>query len=366
MTKQTGIVATVFGGDNSIGAYGIPLNGTSLYVALPSRLIGTRPEVTVSNPVTGHSAVAEIWDVGPWNIADPYWLIGRRPEAESGTDQRGRKTNLAGIDISPALARAIGIDGKGKVDWDFYQQGQTKMTTPIRRVIDIYHNNIVTNLTTVKNAGIWGVIHKATEGLGYVDSKYNGRKAGFLELGMLWGAYHFGHPGSIPQQVDYFLSHAGIDDHTLYALDWEQSSTGTMSAAEAEQFMRLLEQKTGRKGVVYSGNVAKEQIHGTNAYLGSCRLWLAQYGSSPTVQPSWSKWWLWQYSDGTVGPAPRGCPGVSGGCDTNSWPGSQTELAAQWSGKPAVVPPQPVQPTVQVVITAPPGVTVNVKQVTGA
>jgi hypothetical protein len=31
----------------------------------------------------------------------------------------GRKTNGAGIDLSPALAEELDIDGMGKVDWEF-------------------------------------------------------------------------------------------------------------------------------------------------------------------------------------------------------------------------------------------------------
>jgi len=58
-------------------------------------------------------------DVGPWNTDDPYWETHSRPQAESGTDMAGRVTNKAGIDLSPALAKAVGIDGKGQVDWSF-------------------------------------------------------------------------------------------------------------------------------------------------------------------------------------------------------------------------------------------------------
>ena len=60
-----------------------------------------------------------IVDVGPWNIDDPYWENDERPQAETGVDRRGRVTNGAGIDLTPAAAKAIGLPGKGKVDWEF-------------------------------------------------------------------------------------------------------------------------------------------------------------------------------------------------------------------------------------------------------
>jgi hypothetical protein len=122
-SNQTDIVASVFGGedDYNVSAYDESkvLNDTDLYIALPDRFEGTRPSVIVRNNATGKFATAAIEDVGPWNIDDPYWLTGERPQAETGTDETGRTTNGAGIDLSPALAAALGIDGMGKVDWKF-------------------------------------------------------------------------------------------------------------------------------------------------------------------------------------------------------------------------------------------------------
>jgi hypothetical protein len=63
--------------------------------------------------------LCDIVDVGPWNGNDPYWETGGRPQAESGVAQDGRRTNLAGIDLTPAAARQLGIDGKGAVEWEF-------------------------------------------------------------------------------------------------------------------------------------------------------------------------------------------------------------------------------------------------------
>jgi hypothetical protein len=121
--NQSAITASVFGGadDPNCSAYdeNKMLNDTDFYVALPDRFEGERPRVMVINRETGRYSAAEIWDVGPWNIDDPYWLMGTRPQAESGTDMTGRSTNGAGIDLSPALAEAIGIDGMGEVDWEF-------------------------------------------------------------------------------------------------------------------------------------------------------------------------------------------------------------------------------------------------------
>jgi hypothetical protein len=123
---QTKITASVFGGegDYNVSAYDESkvLNDEDLYVALPDRFEGERPRVIVYNRETGSYATAEIWDVGPWNIDDPYWDKGTRPQAETGIDMTGRSTNNAGIDLSPALASMLKIDGMGTVDWEFEEE----------------------------------------------------------------------------------------------------------------------------------------------------------------------------------------------------------------------------------------------------
>jgi len=49
------------------------------------------------------------------------------------------------------------------------------MVAPIRRMLGLSHHSSVSNLQTVKDAGIWGIIHKATEGTPFKDRKYDAR-----------------------------------------------------------------------------------------------------------------------------------------------------------------------------------------------
>lgn len=123
------ITATVFGGtaDNNLSAYdGHVITDDELCVALPARIEGKRPRVEVTNCANGRTVICDICDVGPWETTDPYWLKPEgRPRAERGRDSRGRKTNGAGIDLSPATARAIGLVGKGKCNWRFMESVMT-------------------------------------------------------------------------------------------------------------------------------------------------------------------------------------------------------------------------------------------------
>ena len=92
-------------------------------VALPFRFDGRRPRIRLwrsDNP--DNKVIADVIDVGPWNIADPYWETGRRPQAESGIiksgPNAGKKSNKAGIDVTPKLNEMLGLKGKGLVDWE--------------------------------------------------------------------------------------------------------------------------------------------------------------------------------------------------------------------------------------------------------
>lgn len=116
---QTNIVGTVFSDRNC--AYG-PITSNTLGVALPAHFNSPRPFVQVQNARTGALLRALVVERGPWYDNrvgwpnDPYWKDNRRPRAEA--DQR---TNGAGIDLTPALAKAIGHNGKEPVNWRFVE-----------------------------------------------------------------------------------------------------------------------------------------------------------------------------------------------------------------------------------------------------
>jgi hypothetical protein len=154
----TGIVATVFGGPNDAqpSAYSDVTPGwpDRPGVALPFRFVGARPKVTVA--ANGKTVVCDIVDVGPWNTNDPYWTKSGKPQAASGTDMSGRHTNLAGIDLTPAAATAIGIDGKGVVDWSF-----VAAAAPLAAVSALNHPTIWTSAIGAAATIVW-ILSKGT------------------------------------------------------------------------------------------------------------------------------------------------------------------------------------------------------------
>jgi len=127
----------------------------------------------------------------------------------------------------------------------------------------------------------------------------------------------------------------------LLVLDHEDEGC---SVNDVKEFLRLVEEKTGQRPALYSGYVIKEQLGDRiDSYLASTRLWLAQYGSEAEAPRCWPAGpWLWQYTDGDMGPTPHTVDGI-GKCDINSYDGSKQELIASWA--PAgIAPPQPEPP----------------------
>lgn len=210
------------------------------------------------------------------------------------------------------------------------------MTAINLRVVDLYHLDTVTSFSQAASSGIWGIIHKASTGATGQDNEYAARRQAAFDAGLLWGAYHWGTNAGVPTQVDNFLSAATPDAKTLVALDFEETSGNQMTLDQARQFLTLLETKLGRKPVLYCGGLFKTDMGSTkDTFFGSHRLWLAQYGSNPQPQASWSSIWLWQYTDAKTGLQPNQVPGIpgdtSGNIDCNSYGFTKEQLTAEWA-----------------------------------
>jgi lysozyme len=205
------------------------------------------------------------------------------------------------------------------------------MPTPLNAVVDISHHNGNVNFAKAKEAGIIGVIQKATQGQTNVDPTYKTNKTKALNAGLLWGAYHFATGSDGLKQADNFLSIVGDDPKTLLVLDFEPNLTGpSMSLEEARAFVTNVKERTGRFPGFYSGHFIK-QLLGTNSdpVLANCWFWLAQYGKTAVVPPNWPTWTLWQYTDGVIGPEPHTVSGI-GRCDRDMFNGSETQLRKLW------------------------------------
>lgn len=161
-------------------------------------------------------------------------------------------------------------------------------------IIDLSHNSANANLQQAQAAGIVGVIHKATQGVAFVDPTYAARRQAAANAGLLWGAYHFGTAADPVAQAKFFLRGASPAAKDLIVLDFEANPgnpANTMSLDQAREFIAALRD-------------AQQTTPGLT-------------------------WTLWQYTDGHHGNAPFQVDGV-GPCDRDQYQGTVDDLRARW------------------------------------
>jgi lysozyme len=205
------------------------------------------------------------------------------------------------------------------------------------KVVDISHYDDVefvegrwVGFEKLKAAGYIGVINKATQGRGMIDISYSRRRLGAINAGLVWGAYHFLDATDPIEQAAHFLDFASPDDNTLLALDHE---TRGVPLGSARIFLETVHRSVGRWPWLYSGFLIKDQIgNEIDPFWRQIQLWLSHYSSKPTWPPCWEKPTLWQFTGDGIGPGPHEAPGIfiQGGCDINSWDGTDDELRAAW------------------------------------
>ena len=203
-------------------------------------------------------------------------------------------------------------------------------------VVDLSHHTADPDFAVARDrGGIVGVIHKATQGLGFGDPTYADRETNAGAEGLLWGAYHFGTGSDGVQQAEHFLNVVQPADDTLLVLDFEANQQGpSMTLEEARAFVTHVMEATGRWPGLYSGHYIKELL-GTSVdpVLRNCWFWLSQYGSTAVVPPNWPTWTMWQYTDGGLGPEPHTVEGI-GRCDRDKFQGTIASLRQLWNAAP--------------------------------
>ncbi|MBX7100547.1 MAG: hypothetical protein K1X89_22710 [Myxococcaceae bacterium] len=194
--------------------------------------------------------------------------------------------------------------------------------------IDVSGYQPNTNWAQVKAAGKQFAIIKATEGTGYVNPYFARDWAGTKANGMIRGAYHFFRPGTnAVAQADHFVSTMGAlgDGDLPGMLDLEVTDGLGPSAVAAavRAFVDRVEQRSGRRPIIYTGYYFWNGQVGNPQGYGSYPLVMAAYVSGcPLIPDEWSKFTMWQYSSsGSVS-------GVSTRVDLDVFNGTLADLQA--------------------------------------
>jgi GH25 family lysozyme M1 (1,4-beta-N-acetylmuramidase) len=183
------------------------------------------------------------------------------------------------------------------------------------RGIDVSSYDPYIDWQTVRNQDIRFAIIKSTEGIGYFSDHFNEQWAGAKSVGILRGSYHYlraAQDGS--KQADFFLSKVNVQDGDLPPfLDIEgannDGATNSQFIGNAQKWLERVEEKTGRRPVVYStAAFLREKLNGNNGkpppWAQKYQTWVAQYffsysadaGGQPTQPTGWGDWIFWQYS----------------------------------------------------------------------
>jgi len=207
-------------------------------------------------------------------------------------------------------------------------------------IVDLSHHNVGVDLAAAQGDGINGVIHKATQGTAFKDPNFTAIRQKSNDLGLLFGAYHFGTGGDGLQQAEFFLSVVQPNPGDLLVLDLEANPQGpSMTLEEARAFVTHVQAATGNFPGLYAGHYLKELLGAaTDLVLVECWFWLSQYGPTPVVPPAWPTWTMWQYTDGAAGPMPHEVAGI-GRCDRDTFNGSADDLVSFWKTNSASTPP---------------------------
>jgi lysozyme len=203
--------------------------------------------------------------------------------------------------------------------------------------VDLSHHNPSVDLATARRAGLVGLLHKATQGLTFVDPTWADRACQARKLGLLLGAYHFCTNEPVAAQLDHFLDTLARTGQTgvLPCLDWEPNPSaeqGTMTLPALVAFVDLFHARTGVYPVLYGGYWMLSALSGGQPLgnIGRCPLWQGFYSSAfGWLTDVWDRWTFLQYTDGTLGPAPREFIGL-GAVDRDTFNGSLSDAQAFW------------------------------------
>jgi lysozyme len=154
------------------------------------------------------------------------------------------------------------------------------------------------------------------------------------------------------RQAAAFLAAVRPGPTTLMALDFEPNDhnpRNTMTLVQAEQFVRAVQQATGRLPLLYThpnwangGRTGRARLSlgkpiDAGSILARCELWLADYREQPETPIAWQGrgWRMWQYAgDDTedkaaYGTVPKSVAGVSHS-DRNIFAGDTNALYRFW------------------------------------
>jgi GH25 family lysozyme M1 (1,4-beta-N-acetylmuramidase) len=197
------------------------------------------------------------------------------------------------------------------------------------RGIDVSTYQGAISWSKVHGSGVEFAIARATLGTTYSDPTFKTNWAGIKSAGMIRGAYHYFHPDKdatvqADRLVDAINAAGGLkpgDLPPMLDLEVLNGVSAATAVSRAKTFLARIEQRTGRRALVYSYVYFFQSTLG-NPDLSAYPLNIADYRgrACPDIPDAFKTWVIWQYTDSAT------VPGVSGGVDGDYFNGSLADL----------------------------------------
>jgi len=188
--------------------------------------------------------------------------------------------------------------------------------------IDVSHYTATRDWRGLADKGIEFAFVKASEGATVRDDHFSQHWRGLHEAGVPCGAYHFAHPGSDPAtQAAQFHSVVGdLGPSDLQPVLDLETGDGHPAAAVVEWTLKFVERAESlfhTQLIIYTGGFWRRELGNPPCPpLGARKLWTARYGAEPVLPQPWTKWSIWQFSDG-IHSVPPEAAALKCNCDWN-------------------------------------------------
>lgn len=130
--------------------------------------------------------------------------------------------------------------------------------------------------------GFEGVVVKATEGVGYVDSSCDAHYQRAKGQGKLLGVYHYARPdlgNSAEAEAEFFVNNIkGYIKEAILVLDWE--SANKWDTGWAKRWLDKVKELTGVKPLIYMSSSVTFAYDWSAVVAGDYGLWVANYGNN--------------------------------------------------------------------------------------
>jgi GH25 family lysozyme M1 (1,4-beta-N-acetylmuramidase) len=166
-------------------------------------------------------------------------------------------------------------------------------------------------------------IIKVTEGVSVTNSRFTGQRQWARDHGLAVGYYHFGRPGDMIANADFFLSNLGAPapGESLW-FDWEDAG---ISSAQKDQWIKYVQGKIPGLRVGLYCNTDFWKNRDTSSFAGD-GLWIATGGIPAGSPPIQSSWVMHQYS--TAGNYDHDLAAFATKADMINWAGGDVALSA--------------------------------------